>query len=88
MSASGLYANFHSVEDTNNGANVVTLPWKARQLIITNDSGSGGSLEFKFNESESYGTLKTNETAQVELRTNTVYLNSSGNTAYRIWAFG
>lgn len=79
-----VYANFDSQEGTVSGTATVTLARKSRKLIITNDSAN--DLQFKFNSSETFGTLRPNETFSAEVWTRTVYL--SGNGAYRIWSIG
>lgn len=79
-----VYANFDSQEGTVSGTATVALARKSRKLIITNDSAN--DLQFKFNSSETFGTLRPNETFSAEVWTRTVYL--SGNGAYRIWSIG
>lgn len=81
----GVYANFESDEGIVVGTKTVTLARKSRKLIITNDSTK--DLQYKFNSSESYGTLKPTETLSLDFISKTIYL--SGNTvAYRIWSYG
>ena len=86
---SGL-ANFSSKEGSICNVEVTeTFPWRARKVTIINDS-STRNLEFKFNRSEVWGTLKPNEEASLHHLVRKVILNSpTGSTVnYRIWGFG
>jgi len=85
----GVYANFSPNEGTVTTTATVTFPWRARNVIITNDSDSR-NLEFKFNTSESYGTLKPTETVNLYLHANEVLLRSPDSVAvaYRVWGHG
>ena len=83
-------ANFYPSEGTLDVTPVtVTFPWKARKVVITNDSSSY-ELEYKFNASESFGTLKASETISVMINSREVLLDSPSNNtvAYRVWGFG
>ncbi len=83
-------ANFSVSEGTVNTVPVtITFPWRARKIIIINDS-STLNLQFKFNTTESYGTLKSKEEVSLYHHTNTVLLDSPSNAsvAYRVWGFG
>ncbi len=83
-------ANFDVSEGTVNTVPVtITFPWRARKIIIINDS-STRNLQFKFNSSESYGTLKAKEEFSAYHHTNTVFLDSpdNGSVPYRVWGFG
>jgi len=68
---------------------IITFPWRARKILIINDS-STRDLQFKFNESESYGTLKPKEEMSLYIHSYTVYLDSPDdiNISYRVWGFG
>jgi len=86
---SGL-ANFSSKEgEVCNVEIEVEFPWRARKVTIINDS-STRALEFKFNATEAYGTLKPNEEVSLNHLIRIVYLNSptSSTVAYRVWGFG
>ena len=86
---SGL-ANFSSKEGSVCNVEVTeTFPWRARKITIINDSTTR-SLEFKFNSSETFGTLKPNEEVSLYHLVRNITLNSpSGLTVdYRIWGFG
>ena len=83
-------ANFYPDEGTVSTASVtVTFPWKARKVIVTNDSATD-NLEYKFNNSESYGTLKPTETVSIQFNTRTVILDSPTDAivSYRVWGYG
>jgi len=85
-----VYANFSPNEGTVAATPVtITFPWRARRIIITNDSATE-SLEYKFNASENYGTLKPTETISLYHNSNTVRLDSPSNNsvAYRVWGYG
>ncbi len=83
------YANFFKSEDTTTGAITVTFPWKARRIVITNDSGSN-DLEFKYQPGQDFATLKPTETISASLHSQTVLLNSpsAGTVPYRVWGWG
>ena len=85
---SGL-ANFSSNEGAVTTTATISLPWRARKVTIINDS-STRSLEFKFNTSETYGTLKPNEEVSIHHLVRKVYLNSPSavSVSFRIWGFG
>ena len=76
-------ANFQAIEGT--GPATHTLQRKSRKIVIINDSGSL-DLSYKFNASESFGTLKPTETLSLYFVTNQVII--SGNCDYRIWVYG
>lgn len=83
------FANFDPNEGSTTGVVTITFPWKARRVVIINDSASY-DLEYKLNNSESYGTLKPTETISLEVITPTIYLNSpsTNSVAYRVWGYG
>ena len=83
-------ANFSPSEGTVNAAEVtVTFPWRAMKVLIINNSGTR-ELQFKFNASESFGTLKPYEEFSSYHHTNKVILDSpdNGDVEYRVWGFG
>ena len=84
-----IYGNSSPSEGSTSGTVTITFPWRALRIIITNDSAIR-DLEFKFNSSESYATLKPTETISLDLHARTVLLNSpsSGSVAYRVWGYG
>ena len=79
-------ANLDAREGTVTGDVEIIFNWKPRRIIITNDSTSG-DLEFKFNESEAFATLKPTETITLNIAHKIVLL--SGNSIpYRVWGMG
>jgi len=78
-----MLANFDAFEGT--GSGTVTLNRPSRKLVITNDSASE-TLTFKFNESESAGSLLPTESISLYFTTRQVIL--VGACDYRIWSFG
>lgn len=83
---SGVYANFEAREGTVTTETTITLNRKSRKIIITNDDPTN-DLSYKFNVSETYGTLKPTETVSMYFTTNTVIINGN-NVPYRIWVYG
>jgi len=80
------YANNYSDEGKLNGSKIIEFPWKPKQLQITNDS-STVILQYKFNETEEYRTLKPYETSSLEdISIRYLYLLGTGD--YRIWGLG
>lgn len=86
MSTDVVHANFEAYEGTVSTETTVNLNRRSRKISISNDSSSA-DLSFKFNSSESFGTLKSTETVSLYIRTNEVIIDGSG-VAYRIWVFG
>jgi len=82
----GVYANLLVSEGTITTATIITLNLRARRITITNDSATQ-DLSFKFNNAETYATLKPTETVSMKVLTKTIYLNGS-NVPYRIWGVG
>lgn len=80
------YANLDVHEGTLTGNKTITFSHKPRRIIITNDSASN-NLEFKFNDSESYATLKPTETITLDIAHKIVLLQGSS-VSYRIWGIG
>jgi len=80
-----VYANLDSHEGSVSGTATVTLLRNSGKLVVTNDSATQ-NLQFKFNASETYATLKPTETLSVQVHTKEVLLSGSG--SYRIWSFG
>ena len=83
------YANFNVSEGTTSAPVTITFDWKARRIVITNDSATR-DLEFKFQSGQDLATLKPTETVSLYLHSQTVLLDSpSGNAVeYRVWAWG
>ena len=89
---SGVHANFESLEG-NTGASgtaavatTLTLVRKSRKIIITNDHPTE-ELQYKFNASETYGTLHGTESISLYFITKTIFI-SGHNAPYRIWVYG
>ena len=82
----GVYANLDAQEGTLTGTTTLTFKFRARRVVITNDSASA-DLSFKFNATESYATLKPTETVSLQHLTKTVLLSGTGVT-YRVWGTG
>ncbi len=78
-------ANFEALEGTVTTETTLTLTLKSRKLVITNDH-STNDLTYKFNASETAGTLKGTESLSLYFTTKTIILN--GNGPYRIWVYG
>ncbi len=85
---SGL-ANFNKSEGNTSSSVTITFDWKARHIVITNDSSSR-DLEFKFQSGQSYATLLPTETVSLYIHSQTVLLNSpsASTVQYRVWAWG
>lgn len=86
MSSSNVYANFESLEGTVTTPTTLTLARRSRHIVITNDHASG-DLSFKFNASETAGTIKAGESYSVYFRTSTIIIDGSS-VPYRIWVHG
>lgn len=80
------YANLDAREGTVNGEQTLTFNWKPRKIVVTNDDATK-SLLFKFNTSETFGTLKATETITFDVAHKEIIISGSS-VAYRIWAVG
>ncbi len=80
------YANFQSLEGTVSTEETLTLHRRSRKIIITNDHASA-LLEYKFGDSETFGTLKGTETLAMDFTTRKIIIRGVS-TPYRIWVFG
>ena len=80
-----VYANLDAHEGTVSGTVTITLTRKSMKMIIINDSAST-DLQYKFNTTESYATLKPSETVSMDFHAKEVLLSGSG--PYRIWSYG
>ena len=86
MSSDSVYANFESFEDTVTTSTTLNLTRRSRMIVITNDHASN-DLSFKFNSSESNGTIKPSESFSLYFRTKTIIINGTS-VPYRIWVYG
>ena len=79
-------ANFEALEGTVTTETTLTLTRKSRKLIITNDHPTA-DLTYKFNSSETAGTLKGTESLSMYFTGSQIILNGT-NVPYRVWVFG
>lgn len=83
-----VYANQDVTESTLNGSTTITFPWKAKRIVIINESALRG-LQFKFSSTETYATLEPGRTVTMEqMSVKELLLNTSGSVAYKVWAQG
>ena len=86
MSYDGVLANFESLEGTATTPTTLTLVRRSRHIVITNDHASN-SLSFKFNSSETNGTVKAGESLSMYFSTKTIIIDGTS-VPYRIWVYG
>jgi hypothetical protein len=87
MSSDDVYANFESLEGTSTGSEqTLTLTRRSRHIVITNDHATE-DLTFKFNASETEGTVKAGESLSTYFRSSTIIINGTS-VPYRIWIYG
>jgi hypothetical protein len=86
MSDDLVLANFEALEGTVTTATTLTLVRKSRKIVITNDHPTN-TLSYKFNSSETSGTLKGTETLSMYFTTNQIIIDGT-NVPYRIWVYG
>lgn len=86
MPGHGVYANFEALEGTVTTETTLSLVRKSRKIIITNDHPTN-DLSYKFNASETAGTLKPTETLSLYFTTNQIIIDGT-NVPYRIWVYG
>lgn len=83
----GVYANLESLEGTTTGSEqTFTLVRKSRKIVITNDHPTN-SLSYKFNSSETSGTLLGTESLSLHFTTKQIIINGTS-VPYRIWVYG
>lgn len=86
MSSSDVYANFESLEGTSTGSEqTLTLVRRSRHIVISNDHATE-DLSYKFNSSETSGTVKAGESLSLYFRTSTIIINGTS-VPYRIWIY-
>ena len=81
-----VHANFEALEGTVTTPTTLTLARKSRRIIITNDHASK-DLKYKFNASETSGTIKPTETLSLYFTTNQIIIDGL-TVPYRIWVYG
>jgi len=81
MSDDGVYANFEALEGTVTEETTLTLARRSRKIVIINDHAAL-DLTYKFNSSETVGTLKGTESLSVYLRTNQIIINGKTVTKF------
>lgn len=81
-----MYANLESLEGTVDGETTLNLTRRSRRMVITNDHATA-DLKFKFNTSETFGTLKGTESLSLDFWTKTIILSGT-NVPFRVWIFG
>lgn len=82
---SGVHANFEALEGTVTTETTLTLTRRSRKIVITNDHATD-NMSYKFNSSETFGTLHGTETVSLYFTTNQIIID--GNGPYRIWVYG
>ena len=80
-------ANFESLEGTTTGVEqTLTLTRSSRKIVITNDHPTN-DLTYKFNSSETEGTIRGTETLSLYFTARQIIINGT-NVPYRIWVYG
>ena len=82
----GVHANFEPFEGTVTTATTLTFNRKSRKIIITNDHPTE-DLTYKFNDSETAGTLRGTETLSLFFVSDKLIIDGT-NVPYRVWVFG
>ena len=86
MPSSNVYANFESLEGTVTVPTTLTLVRRSRHIVITNDHATE-DLSYKFNTSETFGTVKAGESFSVYFKSPTIMIDGT-TVPYRIWVYG
>ena len=82
--SSEVLANLYTSEDTLAGDPVIlTFPWRARRIIVTNDSTINALSVTIAGQTL---TLKPTETLTANLHISVLGIDGTGD--YRVWAFG
>lgn len=84
------YSNFRPVEGVVTAEETLTFDFRCKQFLIINDSLTT-ELLFKFNSSESFGSLKPDEQVSMEINHKSIIIKSSDGVTtatYRIWGIG
>jgi hypothetical protein len=83
---SNVLANFEALENTVDGEITLDLIRKSRKLVITNDHATK-DLQYKFNDSEDFGTLSGTESLSLYFTTKQIILSGAA-VPYRVWIYG
>jgi len=86
MSDDLVLANFEALEGTATTETTLTLTRKSRKIVITNDHPTE-DLTYKFNSSETAGTIKGTESLSMYFTASQIIINGT-NVPYRIWVYG
>lgn len=86
MSDDLVLANFEPFEGTVTTATTLAFARKSRKIVIVNDHATE-QMTFKFNSSETVGTLEGTETLTLYFTANQIIIDGSS-VPYRIWVFG
>jgi cytochrome c oxidase assembly protein Cox11 len=84
---SSSYANLSTDEGTLAGEKIITFPWPAKKVTITNDS-STRTIQWKFKPNHDWASLKPYETVSMYVSVKQVILSGSNNAEYRLWGIG
>jgi len=74
------YANLEVYEGTVSGSTTITFILVPRRMIITNDSSSN-SLQFRFDDTRSFATLKPTETITLDISRRQLTLSGTRKTS-------
>ena len=77
-------ANFEAFEGTVSTETTLSLTRKSRKIVMTNDHQTN-DLTYKFNASETAGTIHGTETLSLYFTTDEIIINGAG--GYRIWVY-
>lgn len=84
------FSNFEAKEGTVTAEETLVFTKKMRQFLLINDSATIDLL-FKFNASETFGTLQPDEQVSLDIIHNNVIIKSEDGVTtatYRIWGIG
>jgi hypothetical protein len=81
------YSNFYPYESTLDGDTSIAFPLPIKRIQLTNDSGVH-ALKFRFQPTETYGTILPKESVSIDVTVRTIYLSTDGLVEYRIWGMG
>lgn len=87
MAQNSVLKNHIPFEGTLNGTITLTFDLPVKRITVSNDSGSV-ALQYKFNASRPYSTLKPTEVYSNLITVTNVYLSSTSPVDYRVWGEG